>query len=93
MLFRYAFGLEPKTPNTNQTAQKVSVDTNLWKERGLVEITFTFISWRTVADSKCRKHGSDPVVVDSWEIYLSSNGSLPYAELYGQNEIYENDTR
>ena len=87
---RYAFGLEPKTPNAIKQHKSV-IDTNLGKERGLVEITLRSSVMHGRRFKVSRKHGSDPVVVDSKENispYLPTD-LLPGIELYGQNEIYE----
>ena len=87
---RYAFGLEPKTPNAIKQHKSV-IDTNLGKERGLVEITLRSSVMHGRRFKVSRKHGSDPVVVDSQENispYLPTD-LLPGIELYGQNEIYE----
>ncbi|HAX1737587.1 TPA: DNA repair protein, partial [Escherichia coli] len=87
---RYAFGLEPKTPNAIKQHKSV-IDTNLGKERGLVEITLRSSVMHGRRFKVSRKHGSDPVVVDSQgniSPYLPTD-LLPGIELYGQNEIYE----
>lgn len=87
---RYAFGLEPKTPNAIKQHKSV-IDTNLGKERGLVEITLRSSVMHGRRFKVSRKHGSDPVVVDSQgniSPYLPTD-ILPGIELYGQNEIYE----
>ncbi|MEX9883818.1 TrlF family AAA-like ATPase [Providencia rettgeri] len=87
---RYAFGLEPRTPNAIKQHKSV-IDTNLGKERGLVEITLRSSVMHARRFKVSRKHGSDPVVVDSQgniSPYLPTD-LLPGIELYGQNEIYE----
>lgn len=87
---RYAFALEPKTQNALKQHKSV-IDTNLGKERGMVEITLRSAVLHGRKFSVSRKYGNQPVVVDE-QVNISPyhpTDLLPGIELYGQNEIYE----
>ncbi|UCG19444.1 MAG: AAA family ATPase [Thiotrichales bacterium] len=88
---RYAFALEPKTQNALKQHKSV-IDTNLGKERGLVEITLRSAVLHGRKFTVSRKYGNQqPVVVDDRGNVSPYNPTdlLPGIELYGQNEIYE----
>ncbi|EMQ2878733.1 AAA family ATPase [Vibrio navarrensis] len=87
---RYAFALEPKTQNALKQHKSV-IDTNLGKERGLVEITLRSAVLHGRKFTVSRKYGNQPVVVDDQGNVspYHSTDLLPGIELYGQNEIYE----
>ncbi|MEY0273346.1 TrlF family AAA-like ATPase [Providencia rettgeri] len=87
---RYAFALEPKTQNALKQHERV-IDTNLGKERGLVEITLRSAVLHGRKFTVSRKYGNQPVVVDEQGNISPYHPTdlLPGIELYGQNEIYE----
>lgn len=87
---RYAFALEPKTQNALKQHKSV-IDTNLGKERGLVEITLRSAVLHGRKFTVSRKYGNQPVVVDEQGNISPYHPTdlLPGIELYGQNEIYE----
>lgn len=87
---RYAFALEPKTSNALKQHKGV-IDSNLGKERGLVEITLRSFVMQGRRFTVSRKFGNDPKVVDEQGNVSPYHPSdlLPNIELYGQNEIYE----
>ena len=87
---RYVFELEPKTQNALKQHKNV-IDTNLGKERGMVEITLRSAALHGRKFTVSRKYGNQPVVVDE-QGHVSPyhpTDLLPGIELYGQNEIYE----
>lgn len=87
---RYAFALEPKTQNALKQHKSV-IDTNLGKERGMIEITLRSSVMHGRRFTISRKYGNQPIVVDE-EGNVSPyhpTDLLPGIELYGQNEIYE----
>lgn len=87
---RYSFALEPKTQNALKQHKSV-IDTNLGKERGLVEITLRSAVLHGRKFTVSRKYGNQPVVVDEQGNISPYHPTdlLPGIELYGQNEIYE----
>lgn len=87
---RYAFALEPKTQNALKQHNNV-INTNLGKERGLVEITLRSAVLHGRKFTVSRKYGNQPVVVDEQGNVSPYHPSelMPGIELYGQNEIYE----
>lgn len=87
---RYAFALEPKTQNALKQHNNV-INTNLGKERGLVEITLRSAVLHGRKFTVSRKYGNQPVVVDEQGNVSPAPPSelMPGIELYGQNEIYE----
>lgn len=87
---RYAFALEPKTKNALKQHKSV-IDTNLGKERGMVEITLRSAALYGRKFTVSRKYGNQPVVVDDQGKVSPYHPAdlLPGIELYGQNEIYE----
>ncbi|EXJ09436.1 hypothetical protein D791_03595 [Nitrincola nitratireducens] len=87
---RYAFALEPKTQNALKQ-HKTVIETNLGKERGMVEITLRSSVMQGRRFTISRKYGNQPVVVDEQGNVSPYHPSdlLPGIELYGQNEIYE----
>lgn len=87
---RYAFDLEPKTENARKQHKSV-IDSNLGRERGMVQITLRSATMHGRRFTVNRKYGSQPTVLDeqgSVSPYYPSD-LLPDIELYGQNEIYE----
>ncbi len=87
---RYAFALEPKTQNALKQHKSV-IDTNLGKERGMIEITLRSSVMHGRRFTISRKYGNQPIVIDE-EGNVSPyhpTDLLPGIELYGQNEIYE----
>ncbi|MCX2841297.1 AAA family ATPase [Microbulbifer thermotolerans] len=87
---RYAFELVPKTKNALKQHKSV-IDTNLGKERGMVEITLRSAVLHGRKFTVSRKYGNQPVVVDDQGNVSPYHPTdlLPGIELYGQNEIYE----
>ena len=87
---RYAFDLEPKTQNALKQHKSV-IESNLGKERGMVEITLRSATMHGRRFSISRKYGNQPVVVDEQGNISPYHPAdlLPDLELYGQNEIYE----
>jgi ABC-type lipoprotein export system ATPase subunit len=87
---RFAFDLQPKTPNA-QKQHKSVIDTNLGKERGMVEITLRSSILHGRRFTISRKYGNQPIVVDEQGSVSPYHPTdlLPNLELYGQNEIYE----
>ncbi|HZJ92756.1 MAG TPA: AAA family ATPase [Thiopseudomonas sp.] len=87
---RYAFALEPKTPNALKQHKSV-IDNNLGKERGMVEVTLRSATMHGRRFIISRKYGSQPTVVDEQGNISPYHPTdlLPGIELYGQNEIYE----
>lgn len=87
---RYAFDLEPKTDNAKKQHKSV-IESNLGKERGMVEITLRSATMHGCRFTISRKYGNQPVVVDEKGNISSYHPTdlLPDLELYGQNEIYE----
>ncbi|MFY0664300.1 MAG: DNA repair protein [Natronospirillum sp.] len=87
---RYAFALEPKTQNALKQHKGV-IDSNLGKERGMVEITLRSAVMHGRRFTVSRKYGNQPVVVDDQGNVSPYHPTdlLPGIELYGQNEIYE----
>lgn len=87
---RYAFALEPKTPNALKQHKSV-IESNLGKERGMVEITLRSSALHGRKFKVTRKYGNQPVVVDEQGNVSPYHPTdlLPGIELYGQNEIYE----
>ncbi|MGL4448576.1 MAG: TrlF family AAA-like ATPase [Shewanella sp.] len=87
---RYAFALEPKTPNALKQHKSV-IDSNLGKERGWVEITLRSAVLQGRKFTVSRKYGNQPAVVDEQGNVSPYHPTelLPGLELYGQNEIYE----
>ncbi|WP_237333842.1 AAA family ATPase, partial [Vibrio anguillarum] len=83
---RYAFALEPKTQNALKQHKSV-IDTNLGKERGLVEITLRSAVLHGRKFTVSRKYGNQPVVVDEQGNISPYHPTdlLPGIELYGQN--------
>ena len=87
---RYAFDLEPKTQNALKQHKSV-IESNLGKERGMVEITLRSATMHGRRFTISRKYGNQPVVVDEQGNISPYHPAdlLPHLELYGQNEIYE----
>lgn len=87
---RYAFALEPKTQNALKQHKSV-IDTNLGKERGMVEITLRSAVLHGRKFTVSRKYGNQPVITDEQGKVVPYHPTdlLPGIELYGQNEIYE----
>ncbi|HFX6305741.1 TrlF family AAA-like ATPase [Acinetobacter baumannii] len=87
---RYAFDLEPKTQNALKQHKSV-IESNLGKERGMVEITLRSATMHGRRFTISRKYGNQPVVVDEQGNISPYHPAdlLPDLELYGQNEIYE----
>lgn len=87
---RFAFDLQPKTPNA-QKQHKSVIDTNLGIEQGMVEITLRSSILHGRRFTISRKYGNQPIVVDEQGNVSPYHPSdlLPNLELYGQNEIYE----
>lgn len=87
---RYAFALEPVIPNALKQHKNV-IDTNLGKERGMVEITLRSSVMHGRKFIVSRKYGNHPVVVDDQGNISPYHPTdlMPSIELYGQNEIYE----
>ncbi|MEG6548279.1 DNA repair protein [Acinetobacter bereziniae] len=87
---RYAFELEPKTDNAKKQHKSV-IDSNLGKERGMVEITLRSATMHGRKFTVSRKYGSQSIVVDEQGNISPYHPTdlLPSLELYGQNEIYE----
>ena len=87
---RYAFDLEPKTQNALKQHKSV-IESNLGKERGMVEIKLRSATMHGRRFTISRKYGNEPVVVDEQGNISPYHPAdlLPDLELYGQNEIYE----
>lgn len=87
---RFALALEPKTPNAIKQHKSV-IETNLGKERGMVEITLRSSAMHGRRFKISRKYGNQPIVLDEQENVSPYHpiDLLPGLELYGQNEIYE----
>lgn len=87
---RYAFDLEPKTENAKKQHKSV-IDSNLGKERGMIEIMLSSANMHCRKFTISRKYGNQPVVVDADDNISPYHPAdlLPNIELYGQNEIYE----
>jgi len=82
--------LEPETPNALKQHKNV-IESNLGKERGMVEITMRSAVMHGRRFTISRKYGNQPVVVDGQGNVSPYHPTdlLPGIELYGQNEIYE----
>ena len=88
---RFAFDIVP-LDDASKAQHKSILDSNLGKEKGMVEVRVRSATMHGRQFTVSRKYGSYPVVVDdAGEVspHLPKD-LLPGIEVYGQNEVYEN---
>lgn len=87
---RFVLDIEPKTAEAKKQHYAI-IDSNLGKERGMVELDLRSAVMNGRKFKVSRKYGSSPVVTDEDGKVTPYQpiDLLPNIELYGQNEIYE----